>query len=337
MKNYLDYSEDDFIMDSGFQNWVKDPTPELESFWTKFLDVNPHKRSTIERAKTILNSIEFREHLLPSEKEAIWSNVKTAMRMEKTGRLAFMNTTRRTRPGRWIYAVAAGLTGCFLIAALYFYFNSPSQEVIATTYAELKQIILPDSSFVTLNAQSNIKYGSEWSDKRKREVWIDGEAFFSITHRPAHQKFIVHTGEADIEVLGTEFNVMRREGKLKVSLNSGNIRLRVHDSRKFFQMSPGDVLELAEQNVTKTSGKAHRLSVWKEHKLIFDDTPVFEIMTQLKYIYGWEYANVAQDILNEKLTGELDTSDEQKLINTLEKALALRINKEGNTITIERI
>jgi transmembrane sensor len=338
MKNYLDYSENDFIMDSGFQNWVKDPTPELESFWNKFLNVNPHKRPIVERAKTILNSIEFKEHLLPSEKEAIWNSVKTAMRKEKTGKLVAMGGSGRTRPGRWVYAVAAAcLFACLLITALYFYFNNHPQEVIATSYGEIKQLILPDSSFVTLNARSNIKYGTEWTEQGKREVWIDGEAFFSIRHRPDHQKFVVHAGEADIEVLGTEFNVMRRGGKLKVSLNSGNIRLRVPENRQLFQMNAGEVIEFVKRSIKKTSEKADRLSVWKDHKLIFDDTPLFQIMAQLKYIYGWEYANVAQDILNEKLTGELDTSDEQTLIHTLEKALALRINKDGNTITIERI
>ena len=63
--------------------------------------------------------------------------------------------------------------------------------------------------------------------------------------------------------------------------------------------------------------------MWKENKRLFDDTPLSEIIVQLKYIYGWEFANVEPEILKEKLTGEVETKDPQKLvITTLGKSIA---------------
>ena len=336
MKNYQLYSEDDFIMDSYFQNWAKYPTPESESFWNNFLNANPHKRHEVESARTILKFIEFKQNLLPAEKEEIWHGVASAMQKEKSGRLVVMRKNGKAS-AKLKYFAAAALAGCVLLSGLYFFLEKPPTRLIATNFGEIRQVKLPDSSFVTLNAQSNLKYDAHWDNKKEREVWIDGEAFFSIKPGADHQRFIVHTDEADIEVFGTEFNVMRRERKLTVSLNSGNIRLKVHNSPDTVYMKPGEILEFASNNIIKTSGKVEQLSVWKDQKLVFDDTPVSEIMRQLRYIYGWDYANIGQDILDERLTGELDISDEQKLINTLEKALRIRIDKEGKIIKISRI
>lgn len=324
-------------MDPYFQSWAKDPTPESEAFWNNFLKENFHKRNEVESAKTILKSIEFKQNLMPVEKEAIWEGVVSAMRKEKSGRLVMMKENGRMTSTKFRYFAAAFLAGCVVLSGLYLYLKRPPARLIATNFGEIKQVRLPDNSFVTLNAQSNLRYADQWGNKDEREVWVDGEAFFSIKPTGDHQKFIVHTDEADIEVLGTEFNVMRREGKLKVSLNSGKIRLKVHNSPDALYMKPGEILECALHNIIRTSGKVDQLSVWKDQKLIFDDTPVSEIMRQLRYIYGWDYANIGQDILDERLTGEVDTKDEEKLIETLEKALRIRIEKEGNIIRISRI
>ena len=336
MKNYQVYSEDDFIMDSDFQSWAKYPTPESEAFWNNFLKTNPHKRHEVESARTMLKVIEFKENLLPTEKEAMWNEVASAMQKEKSGRIVVMKKTGKIST-KLRYFAAAVLAGFVILPGLYLVLQKPPAKLIATNFGEIREVKLPDSSLVTLNAQSNLKYDTHWDNKNEREVWIDGEAFFSIKPTADYRKFIVHTEEADIEVLGTEFNVMHREARLKVSLNSGNIRLKVHNSPDTVYMKPGEILEFASNNIIKTSGKVDQLSVWKDQKLVFDDTPVSEIMRQLRYIYGWDYANIGQDILDERLTGELDIRDEQKLINTLEKALRIRIDKEGNIIRISRI
>lgn len=337
MKNYLYYSENDFIMDPDFQSWVKNPTVESEVFWNKFLLDNPNKRPEIERARILLNAVVFHENLLPSEKEAMWQGVRSAIQKEKEGKLVFMKKAGTFSYKKIAYASAAILIAGAVLAFLYYFTGKKQEQLVTTQYGEIKKIMLPDNSLVTLNANSNIKYVQKWDGEGEREVWIDGEAFFSVKHTGNNQRFIVHTNELDIEVLGTEFNVMRREEKLKVSLNSGKIKLQMRDSSNALYMMPGEILEVASTFVKKSSGKVEELSGWKENKLVFDDTPLSEIIVQLKYIYGWEFPNVEPDLLKEKLTGDLETKDEQMVINTLEKAFHIKINKEGNSINISRL
>jgi ferric-dicitrate binding protein FerR (iron transport regulator) len=337
MKNYTEYTDTDFVMDTEFHEWVKNPSHESELFWTKFLRDNPHKRVAIDRAKALLRSMVFKQNLLPSEKEAMWQEIRTAMRRQEEGKLVFMKTGRTLFTKKMAYGVAAMVSGCALFLSVYYFTEKTSRQVVATKYGEIRKLILPDSSSITLNANSAVKYADQWSNSKDREVWIDGEAFFSIKHTKDNQRFIVHTNEVDIEVLGTEFNVMERDKKVKVSLNSGRIKLQAHQSPNTLFMLPGDILEVDANNIHKAPGKVENLSLWKENKLVFDDTPLGEILIRLKHIYGWEFANVQNDILDEKLTGEVETKDEKELLRTLEKALRIKITKEGNTVYISRL
>jgi ferric-dicitrate binding protein FerR (iron transport regulator) len=70
---------------------------------------------------------------------------------------------------------------------------------------------LPDNSTVILNANSSLRYQENWEAELLREVWVDGEAFFSVVHTHNHQRFRVNvTDDLKVEVLGTEFNVKDR-------------------------------------------------------------------------------------------------------------------------------
>ena len=335
MINYSLYSENDFIMDPDFQGWVKNPTPESEAFWSEFLVQHPHKRPEIYRAKDLLSSITFQNDLLPSEHAAIWRGVKEAMQKETGGKLVFMSPPKK-RFGKSLFLAAALFFGLVLLGGFYYFKQNKSSQLVFTEYGEIKRITLPDSSIVTLNAHSAIRYDRAWNETKDREVWVEGEAFFSVRHTANNQRFVVHTNELDIEVLGTEFNVKQREKKLMISLNSGKIKLAVPEQSQPLYMEPGDILEVHSKNIKKISGKVEDLSVWRENRLVFDDTPLSEIVEQLKDIYGWEIGAVDKDLLQERLSGEIETRDENKMINTLEKALRINIDRKGNVITISR-
>ena len=335
MKDYTEYSDVDFVMDNNFQEWVKHPTRESESFWGKFLNENPQKKMAVERARAMLRSMVFRNNMLPAEEEAMWEEISASMQEQK-GKLVFMKPVNSIFTRKIAYGVVAVLTGCALIVALNYFKGGKTDQLVTTRYGEIKKLLLPDSSFITLNANSTIRYGDQWHGKNRREVWIDGEAFFTVKHTSRDQQFIVHTNATDIEVLGTEFNVMERDEKVTISLNSGRIKLTLAGNSKSAFMMPGDIVEVDAGSFHKSAGKAEDQSVWKENRLIFDDAPLSEILIRLRHIYGWEFTNLSDELSKERLTGELETKNEQELIKTLEKALRIEVSKEGNTVYISR-
>jgi ferric-dicitrate binding protein FerR (iron transport regulator) len=115
-----------------------------------------------------------------------------------------------------------------------------------THYGETARIKLPDGSMVVLNAHSTLTY-NDWSEGQTREVWLNGEAFFEVQKKhdaTGRVKFVVHTGDLNVEVLGTRFNVSNRGLRTQIVLEEGKVRLRYEqETEKVIDMQPGELVE----------------------------------------------------------------------------------------------
>lgn len=82
---------------------------------------------------------------------------------------------------------------------------------------------LPDGSTVALRAWTTIEY-PEHFEKDLREVYIKGEASFKISPDP-DANFIIQTGNARVEVLGTTFNLNAYEydDKVEIEVQEGKV------------------------------------------------------------------------------------------------------------------
>ena len=76
-KDFRDFSEQDFIMHPYFQDWVIAPDEDKDSFWQNFLISHPEKKLTIEKARTLLKSIGFKESW--PEEETIERSLNNAL------------------------------------------------------------------------------------------------------------------------------------------------------------------------------------------------------------------------------------------------------------------
>lgn len=88
-----------------------------------------------------------------------------------------MKSKKRRRLYQWIASSAAAvllLLWGLQIWEIKFPFNS--QMISIATYDTKKEVILPDSSIVWLNAGSLLKYPKKFNNKRS--VTLEGEAFF---------------------------------------------------------------------------------------------------------------------------------------------------------------
>jgi transmembrane sensor len=90
-------------------------------------------------------------------------------------------------------------------------------------------IELADGTEVHLNASSTLRFPFIFPGKT-REVYLEGEAYFTVAHNP-QQPFIVHTGTANVIALGTAFNVNSYDSKvMTTSLVQGSVITDVGDS-----------------------------------------------------------------------------------------------------------
>ena len=84
-------------------------------------------------------------------------------------------------------------------------------------------VLLSDGSSILLKENSRLSYPKKFDDK-KREVFLDGEAFFEIAKNP-NQPFLVYANEIVTKVIGTSFSIVAKKGQrnINVSVNTGKV------------------------------------------------------------------------------------------------------------------
>lgn len=242
---------------------------------------------------------------------------------------------------RW--AAAATLAGAVASGAWLWTRPTPLSNVAtayyATTDGQTRVVHLPDGSAVTLNARSSVRYVAAARAPAPREVWLDGEAFFSVKHQPDNQRFVVHTTAGfRVEVLGTRFAVYRRHAQARVVLLSGKVRVAFADStRPAVVLKPGELLQTSDKRPTTLVHKAVQPTTytsWTINELQFEATPLAELATRLQDTYGVEVVVATPSLRQRKFTGTFPMGSLDVLCEDLAEAFHLRIERHHNRLTL---
>jgi len=247
------------------------------------------------------------------------------------------------------FLIAATFTALIMILGGVYFFSDKSTSTIThqTAYGETMKIVLPDSSVVTLNGNSQISYVPTWEPSATRKVWLEGEAFFEVRKKDeANQqneaaeglKFVVFTSNFNVEVLGTSFNVNDRGDRASVVLNTGKVRLQNNTEGADIEMKPGDrVAVSAESDDLETKAVDPELyTAWTKNKLIFDRTPLPEIARLLEDNYGLEVTLKDENLKDRIFTATIPTIQVDVLLTILEESMkGVKITKEGDQVTFE--
>lgn len=209
-----------------------------------------------------------------------------------------------------------------------------------TAYGEIRTITLPDQSIVTLNGNSTLRYSRYWDKAAQREIWIQGEAFFDV--KPASKKgFVVHTSRhINVEVLGTSFNVLDRDTRMQVVLNTGKVRLSGGAAaiKAPIIMQPGQLVEFKEKNSTYQQQQVNteQYASWKSHKLQFHNANLKEVAQVLQETYGLTVTIADTTLLHQQFSGTVPSGSADILLDGLSQLFNLKIKRKDVTVNIER-
>ena len=242
------------------------------------------------------------------------------------------------QPMRW----AAVLVGALLLVTGAFYGYQalyPKDLIQQTAFGKMATLTLPDGSIVTLNGNSRLRYAPRWAGRQTREVWLDGEGFFRVTHQKNHERFVVHLpNKLNIEVLGTQFNVIARKNRSKVVLQNGKIRLDVGEQAKEkLVMQPGDLFyaDVKAKVYYRKRVDAAAQSAWQTGKLSFDGSTLQEVAQMLEDTYGVTVVIADSDLRQQTLSGTIPNQSMQTILNGLSTLFDLHITQQSNRITIQ--
>ena len=344
---YKDFELEDFLANKEFIEWVKKPMLESNIYWQKWIEIHPHKKETIDRAKEIVLSIQYPK--LEMDKQSavkILNNIIAEKYSHRNTTKADVGIKKQGSSRNLFYARAAAVL--ILLVSVIFYFtyvnhsnkdaDLPKQITKSNPNGRKLTIFLPDGSKVKLNSDSKISYFTDFNSNRK--VHLSGEAFFSV--KKGAVPFQVHTQNLTITVLGTKFNVKAFAEELKesISLVEGSVKIenKRNNNIGIAILEEGEKLVFDEkENVTYKHPLEPDELAWKDGYLVFNKTGVSEFIQMIRRWYGVEVTVLGKPDAQWEITGKYKTHsldlllqsikfDEDIDYNIYDKTVELHIN-----------
>ncbi|MBK7475529.1 MAG: FecR domain-containing protein [Haliscomenobacter sp.] len=281
----------------------------------------------------------YKEQAFQPDVAAGWARFKESMEAEKeTGRLRQGANVRFLR----LASAAAGLL--LLIAFAVWRFAAPSQApewtLLSAQEAPLEKVLLPDGSEVWLNRNSQLRYRTDLGEKKPRELFLRGEAFFEVAPIQG-RPFTVQTAHAQVAVLGTRFNLRAypKDKATEVEVEHGKVALLDHQSGQRLILGknmrgwvrPGQGNGSAPVSLPEAQ-------LWRTGVLTCRGTTLGRIKTLLEQ---QELANVEFSDLrlaNCRVTGAIQARQIESSLGLLCQAAGLSLRAvEGNTFQISGV
>lgn len=222
----------------------------------------------------------------------------------------------------WMAWIAAAAVIAGLVFAAQLFWRSPRPEVLLAEASPV-QTTLKDNSNVILSEGTRM----EVSIGDRRRVKLQGQAYFEVK-RDEQKPFIVETGDVQVTVLGTSFNVTAydtseyvlvrvRSGLVRVAGGEATVELRAgeharyHRTRHFLERAPAPPAE-----------------VWGLRILQFEEATLQQVADQLQRIYDVQIDLRNPAISNCQYTGEFDNESIAYILNVIAETFSLALRQE---------
>ena len=210
---------------------------------------------------------------------------------------------------------------------------------IRTPNGTRQTITLGDGSQVTLNAGSRLR----WSDSGHgpRDVYLDGEAYFSVTHDPA-RPFRVHARDAVAHDLGTRFTVRAYAelSHVEVVVTQGSVSLR-RDRRALSDsavLTAGQLGRLGESGppTIESNVPLDRWTGWTSGSLVLESLTLADAIPQLDRWYDVAIAVPDSALAARRISSRFHDETLPQVLDAITLALGARWQQSGRTVTILR-
>ena len=176
------------------------------------------------------------------------------------------------------------------------------------------KIQLSDKSELWINSATTVRFPMTFSGNR--EIEVSGEAYLKVSAN-AKNPFIVHLPGADVEVLGTEFNLNSYDSaQVRVALVDGKVNLNAAAGK--ISLKPGQQGSVINGNAPSagTFDKEEVLS-WMKGQYNFHNIPLSQIAAILERCYGLAVVIKNDSVAKKRFTGVIDKT--QSITDFLER------------------
>ena len=237
------------------------------------------------------------------------------------------------------YCIAAAAAAALFLtgAATSELVTGKRQETVLMASSEnISSYTLPDGSKVWLNKNSWLAYNQKFG-KRTRQVALKGEGYFEV-NRDERRPFIVKMqNNLDIKVLGTTFNACNYPSlnKAEVILRSGSVQVSDNGRNEYVILKPNQKFTWNEGSAEISSVNAMNCCRWFEHRLVFDNVKLKDILENLSHKYQTEISLNVGNLADKHMSMTIRDESVEDILDILTTLLPIRWRYQGAEIIIE--
>jgi transmembrane sensor len=211
---------------------------------------------------------------------------------------------------------------------------------VSTLRGQHATMRLPDGTRVALGMASRLRYARAFGDSA-RDVYLDGDGYFEVAHDSLHP-FAVHTSSTVVRDIGTTFGVRAysQSAETEVVVSEGIVAFAVDSSQGPMVLPAGSLARLDRRGAHTVLTVTHGVDVsaylgWTEGRLVFQDTPLNEVIAELHRWYDRDLLQLADtSIGSRRLTASFTNESLPIVIDRIALSLDLREERHGQTVVL---
>jgi transmembrane sensor len=203
----------------------------------------------------------------------------------------------------------------------------------ASTPTGIRDVVLPDGSRMTLDANSVVR--GRFAATSRALAMVRGRAFFDVRHDGSRPFAVTANGRRIVD-LGTRFDVSIIGGSLRVRLEQGSVAIESPGSNApAVMLRPGQEF-VAERGGTtvNTVGTDGTSTDWRRGLVDFEDTPLAAAIAQINRYSTAQIVVRDAQIGNIRVSGQFRTGDAERFARTIAELHPVRVVRQGDTIEI---
>lgn len=256
---------------------------------------------------------------------------KISAKRNKSKRIIFKSGIRNLKriAAILIMGVTISMAGDLIIKL-----QRKSQIIEYSAFVNSEEVRLPDGSSVWLKKGSTIRYSKKFNEDI-REVRMQGEAFFAVSHDKA-RPFIVYAGNTETNGLGTSFNVTATDTSEKITVNvvTGKVAFSHDKEHVILTKDEQGVFSVSGNKLTKKCIDNVNFLSWKTGKIEFKNTSLPDVCEVLGNHFD---TNIFVDdpiLYNKQLTARFQGKSIDEILQVIELTLDVKFKKNKNRIGV---
>lgn len=225
-------------------------------------------------------------------------------------------------------------------------YTSKSAQTTETKYNTLKIprggeyfLVLADGTKVWLNSETTLRFPVQFASDIRR-VELTGEAYFEVS-RNENVPFIVSSGNQQVKVLGTQFNISSYPDNQSIltTLVEGSVEVSLEGNpaeKTMLKPSEQSYLSMNESQILKRNVDVAQYVAWKDGRFVFQDQMLEDIMKTLSKWYDVQVVFTNEDDKKLRFTGNLERyTDFNNILGKIERTNEVEFEITDKLITIK--